>query len=365
MQELKGDYTFLHLEHVRFGSGSIQQLADEVKALGGQRALVITGNSLATKTDVIQQVTSLLGPLHAGTFAEIRQHAPKSGIVRAAEMARETNADILISVGGGSPIDAAKIVAHNLAQEGGTYLPQLAVPTTLSAAEFAHVAGMTEEEQNLKTGIADVQVAPRRVILDAALTLATPLQLWLSTGIRALDHAVETLYAPGVHPINDLMALEALRRLFLYLPLSKKQPDDLAVRTELQLAAWMSLFGNLNVRFGLSHNLGRYIGAKYGIPHGVTSCITLPTVMRSMVARYADQLAAIGRVLPLSYSGNDPQRIAMSAADAVESLIQQLGLAHRLLDFGIGEEDLPGIAAHVVEEPSQRTRVAEILRQML
>ncbi len=365
MQHIKGDYTFLQLEHVLFGAGSVQHLADEVRRLGGQRVLVITGHSLATQTDVIQQVINVLGPLHIGTFSQIRQHAPKGGIAQATDLARSLKVDTLVSVGGGSPIDASKAIAHALLQERNTALPHIALSTTLSAAEFAHVAGVTDESTNAKTGFTDTRIAPRCVILDAALTRATPMRLWLSTGIRALDHAVETLYAPGVHPINDVLALEAARKLFIYLPRTQTQPEDLDVRTELQLAAWMSLFGGANAQFGLSHNLGKRMGATYNVPHGITSCITLPTVIHALAAEHATQLAPLARVLQLSIDADDPVQATHAVADAVDALIKELGLPRHLHDVGIGEADIPSIAAHTVGEDPQRSMVEGLLHQML
>src|SRR5256885_14357288 len=118
------------------------------------------------------------------------------------------------------------------------------------------------------------------VIYDAELTLSTPMQLWLSTGIRALDHAVEGFLADGEHPFNDVMALEAIRRLFDSLPRAKATPKDLDVRTQNQLAAWFSFTLPGASASGLNHVMGKQIGARHGIPHGVTSCLLLPHVMR-------------------------------------------------------------------------------------
>ncbi len=190
---LRGEYTFLPLERVIFGVGSLAQLPEEIARIGAIRALIVTGTTLASETDVIVSVAQALGSLHAGTFAGIRQHTPNSTVAQAIDAARALDADVLVSVGGGSLIDAAKAVAMELARERGVFPLQIALPTTLSAAEFSHSAGITDEQRRAKASFADAHVAPRIVILDAGLTLATPMQLWLSSGIRALDHAIETL----------------------------------------------------------------------------------------------------------------------------------------------------------------------------
>lgn len=362
---IHGEYFFLPQEHVLFGAGSLSALADEVRRIGGQRVLVITGNSLMTQSDVVTRVVETLGPLHAGTFSNIRQHSPQSDVAQAVEQARTLHADILVSVGGGSPIDATKAVAMALSQEREAFPPHIAIPTTLSAAEFSHLVGVTDESSKMKSGFAHTRVTPRTAILDASLTLTTPMQLWLSTGIRSLDHAVETLYAPGTHPINDVLALEAIRKLFAYLQYSKAQPDDLNARTELQLASWMSFFGEVNTPMGLSHNLGRRIGASYNVPHGITSCITLPHVMRAFASRYAKQLARITQALGLLHEESDEVQIALTAADAVSGFVAQLELPQKLSDVGVGESELPRIAATTPSRELSKEELETLLREML
>src|SRR5947209_20580348 len=196
-----------------------------------------------------------------------------------AEDIGSTGARAIVSFGGGSAIDAAKIVSVRLADGDGRALPHLAIPTTLSVAALAAGAGYTNEA-GAKAGMRDPRVLVETAIYDAELTLATPMELWLSTGIRALDHAVEGFLAPGEHPFNDVMALEAIRRLFDSLPRAKAAPNDADVRTENQLAAWFSFTLPSASAGGLSHMMGKQIGARHGIPHGVASCLLLPHVMR-------------------------------------------------------------------------------------
>jgi maleylacetate reductase len=362
---LEGEYFFLPQEHILFGSGSLSGLADEVARVRGNRALIITGHSLATQTDVIDRVRRTLGRFHVGTFAGIRQHTPKSDVTQAAEQAHALSADVLVSVGGGSPIDATKAVAMTFFQERGVFLPHIAIPTTLAAAEFSHLVGVTDEALKLKGGFAHTQVTPRSVILDAQLTLPTPMQLWLSTGIRALDHAIETLYAPGTHPINDILALEAIRKLFTYLLRSKTHPDDLNARTELQLAAWMSFFGEVSTPLGLSHNLGRRIGASYKVPHGITSCILLPHVMRALAPHHIQPLMRITQALQLTDDKPTDLEAALRAADAVQGLVRRLGLPQRLQDVGVDAAEFHKIAATTPSRELSVGEVEEVLKKAL
>jgi maleylacetate reductase len=319
-----GTHTFLPTERVHFGAGSLEKIEEEARS--GDRAFVVTGRSLYERTDLVRRVEALLGEKHAGTFSGMSQHTPESAVEGAAREARD--ADLLVSIGGGSVIDGTKAVARELG-----YPAQVAVPTTLSGAEWAHRVGVTDEAKRRKSGFADPRAVPPVVILDPETTLFTPEKLWLSSGIRALDHAVEGFLFGGEHPVTDVTGLEGARRLVEHLPRSKEEPDDVEVRLELQIAAWLSYFGPFNTPMGLSHELGRRIGASYEVPHGVTSCITLaPTLdlVRDRVPE--DRWQRLSEAL-----GGDPSR-------RVAGLVEGLELPSRLRDVNVPEEDLQGIA---------------------
>ena len=309
---------------VHFGAGSLEKLEEEVQAFDW--AFVVTGRTLYEETDLVWRVERLLGVKHAGTFAGMGQHTPGSAVEKAAEEAQ--GADLLVSVGGGSVIDGTKAVARKLG-----YPTQVAVPTTLSGAEWAHLVGVTDEAAGRKSGFTDPKTVPPVVILDAEATLYTPEKLWLSTGIRALDHAIEGFLAQGDHPIEDVLGLEAARRLTEHLPRSKETPEDVGIRHELQLAAWMAYFGPYNTPMGLSHGLGRRIGASYDVPHGYTSCVTLAPTLEVVGKRVScerwEQLA--------DALGGDP-------AERVASLVEGLELPSTLHDVGVPGEDVDAIA---------------------
>ncbi len=341
MREMRiGTRTFLPTSRVHFGAGSLKKLGEEVRS--SDRAFVITGRTLFEETDLIRRIEEILGGKHAGTFAGMGEHTPGSAVKKAAEEARD--ADVLVSAGGGSVIDGMKAVARELG-----YPAQVAVPTVLSGAEWAHLVGVTDEEAGLKSGFADPRSVPPVVILDAEATLSTPEKLWLSTGIRALDHAVEGFLAQGEHPIEDVMGLEGARRLVEYLPRSKEAPEDVGVRHELQLAAWMAYFGPANTPMGLSHDLGRRIGASYGVPHGYTSCITLaPTLEVVQKHHPEDRWKQLSNAL-----GGDP-------AACVAALVEKLELPNRLRDTEVPEDDLNAIAEEFDEQAED---AREILRR--
>lgn len=336
----KGTHETLHTERVHFGAGSLEYARQEAESK--ERAFVITGRTLYEKTALVKKVEDMLAEKHAGTFASMSEHTPGSAVEEAARLAE--GCDLIISVGGGSVIDGTKAVARRIG-----YPTQIAVPTTLSAAEWAERVGVTDEKAGKKAGFVDRRSVPRVVVLDPEMTVHTPERLWLSTGVRALDHAVEGFLYGGPHPLTDVTGLEGARRLTEHLPRSKKDPEDLEVRFELQFAAWLSYFAPLNTPMGLSHNLGRRLGASYAIPHGITSCITLApslAVMRESVApeRWETLRVALG--------GEPSEKVA--------SLVQGLGLPSKLSDFDVPEGDLREISSEFGENAGYALSILEL-----
>jgi alcohol dehydrogenase class IV len=336
-----GTHTFLPTARVHFGANSLEKLEEEARPWG--RAFVITGRSLNEKTDLIRRVEALLGDRHAGTFAGIGQHTPGGTVEKAAAEAETAAADLLVAVGGGSVIDGTKAVARQLG-----YPAQVAIPTTLSGAEWAHRAGVTDESIGRKRGFVDPKTVPPVVILDPQSTVFTPEKLWLSTGVRALDHAVEGYLYGGDHPITDVTGLEGARRLMEYLPLSKRAPEDLEARLDLQLAAWLAYFGPMNTPMGLSHELGRRIGATYDVPHGITSCVILAPSLEVLKERIPDERWS---GLSAALGGDPPERVS--------SLVGELALLGSLGEVGVPEEDLESIAG---EYGDREEEVLEILK---
>jgi maleylacetate reductase len=329
---------------IHWGVGSLARLADELQRLGAQRVAIVTTRSLITAksvvsgSELIADLRRAMGGATSPVTFQISQHAPLAEVESAIARTTEAAVDGVVSFGGGSPIDAAKMLAVRVADRRGHSdrgLPHVAVPTTLSVAELAGGAGFTDAE-GTKGGVRDPRLLPDAVIYDAELTLNTPMQLWLSTGIRALDHAVEGFLADGEHPFSDVMSLEAVRRLFRTLPEAKARPKDLAVRTANQVAAWFSFTLPGASASGLSHVMGKQIGARHRIPHGVTSCLLLPHVMRYLAATKTERMSE----LAAATGGGD-------APAAVQRLIAELGLPQHIADYGIGEPELRRAAAEL------------------
>ena len=348
------EYKFPMLEKVIFGVGALEKVTEELDRLGKQRALILTGHSLSTRTGLVKKLESLLGARWAGTNNGIRQHVPSRTVTAAVAQAREVRADSIIAFGGGSPIDAAKIVAMELLQEGQPQeaMPQIAISTTLSAGEFTPFAGITDENTRVKGLRTDPRICPRTVILDPEVTLPTPKLLWTATGMKALDHAIEAIWSVNPQPVTDALAMEAIRKLHRSLPLSIAEPDNLEARGDCQVAAWLSIFGLTNVGVRLSHIFGHQIGARWDVPHGVTSCITIPHCMRFLAPQTLKQQTMIAEALGIQTRGRRPEDVAVEAADTVEAFIRSLDVPTRLRDVGAIEDELPIVAEEVIKESS-------------
>jgi alcohol dehydrogenase class IV len=369
---LAGLWKPTHLKALYYGPDSVAKYLLSTLPTSSSKAFIVTGNSLATKTQLIKQVEQLLGPEHhAGTFSKIGEHAPVAQLDEATEVVKkDPHIDTIISIGGGSPIDSAKAISHRVHEKTGKYLYHITVPTTLSAAECTSGAGYTEKN-GVKTGVAGPELAPDVIIYDAKFGLETPPHLWLSTGFRAMDHAVECLYHPTATEIMHLMALQAASSLFTYLPKYKDNPKDEDVITQLQLAAFASLgFLGLNTKgsLGLSHTLGYALGSPYGIPHGITSCLTLGHVMQ---LKAEDPVAAkgIARLTPFignSRSGDD-KKDAVQAGESILHLVKDLGLKTTLKEKGVGEDQVLIIVKRAtggIESGPVYDKVAELVRKL-
>jgi alcohol dehydrogenase len=256
--------------------------------------------------------------------------------------------------------------------KGARGATHIAIPTTLSAGEFTAVAGITDEKTRVKRPVTDSRITPRTVIADPALTLETPGWLWVASGVRALDHAIESIYSVRHYPVSDAAASSGLTMLLRHLKpsLDVSDPQVLEYRGECQLAAWMCVFGVTNAGFGLSHALGHQIGPRWDVPHGMTSCITLPHAMRFMAELAPERFRPIAEGFDVPFDGGDPKRAALACADRAAAFIAQFDLPQRLRDVRVPADELPQVAdvvhevmdaAHVVDRPVTKADLVTLL----
>lgn len=362
-------YDILPIDRVIFGPGSVGAVNDELDRLGG-RWLLLTTPSLTRNSRPAQLVTDLVGARRVGTYCRSSQHVPRRNVLEATETARRVRADGIVALGGSSIADLAKAVAMCLAEDiadadglermriefrypdtvrmpqmKGVPPPILTLPTTLSAGEYTHGFGITH--QRVKHIYLQRSVTPKVVVLDPELTVDTPGWLWASTGIRAVDHCVESLYSISAQPVTDALCQDGLRRLVQNLPVTVSDPDNIEARLQCQVGAWQSFFGIVNVMSGLSHGLGHQLGAWCDVPHGMTSCVLLPQVMRFNLESTVATQARIGEVLG---AGGDEDSQAESAADLLEGFIAALGLPTRIRELGVDRSDLESVAISAMKD---------------
>ncbi|HWF34072.1 MAG TPA: iron-containing alcohol dehydrogenase [Solirubrobacteraceae bacterium] len=351
-------------ERVVQGPGAVGRLAAELDQRGLSRALVVTGHSVSS-SPAFAALMENLGDRVVSVFSGVKAHNPIAVLMDLIARVGASKADVLIGIGGGSPIDAAKLAALGVAENVSSAeeladfavhfeypdivrirsltarpMPTVAIPTTLSAAEWDGFAGSVDHERDLKLVTAYAELTPVTVILDPELASHTPRDLWAQTGVRAIDHAVEIAYAKNAHPYTTWLANGALSILARNLPASASDPENYDAALQCQIAAWMSITGVHNVSLGLSHAIGHQLGA-LGIPHGVTSCIMLPHVMRFLEPVTQEQQASMAAVLAeVQGDGEDA-----SAADRIERLIDELGVPRRVSDYGIPADKMAGVAS--------------------
>ena len=358
LNKTAGEYHFTRLETVVFGVGKVESLGRELARRGAKRALIVTGKTLG-RSKLLDTVKNAAGPAIAGVFTGAAQHVPSHTVAELVAEARRVGADAMVSFGGGSPIDTVKNAAWQLM--GSREILHIAMPTTLSAGEFTPGGGVTDESTKVKGGVADPRLQARVVILDPALTVETPAWLWASTGMRALDHALEGSYSTRHQIVTDTLATRAIALLTEHLLPSLQTDGDneneLEHRMQCQLAAWLSIFGMSNTRSGISHALGHQIGPMWNVPHGVTSCITLPHVMRFMAEVAADRFGPIAEGFGVRFDARSPRSAALECADRAAKFIGKFEVPTRLRDVSVPREEISRIAGIVLEEVKRANTV--------
>jgi len=363
----RGRVVFGAMDEVVFGERAANAIVDQMDRLRAMRAFLMVSGTLNRQTDEISNIRNALGARCAGVFDAMPQHTPREAVIVAAEQARAAGADLIVTVGGGSITDGAKAVSLCLANDvrsvdgidairavKGVVPPmkaptvrQISVPTTIAGGEFTSICGVTNQRTKVKEMLRHELAMPRAVILDPAMTVHTPDWLFLSTGIRAVDHCVEGLCSREAHPYADAQAMKGLAMLATGLPRVKANTGDLDARMDCQIGTWLST-GPLaaGVPMGASHGIGYVLGAAYGVPHGYTSCVMLPAVMRwnrqENSQHNADRQALVAAAM--GQPGKD-------AGDVLDQFIRDLGMPRSLHNVGVSPEHFDEIARQAMATP--------------
>ncbi|MGW9030932.1 iron-containing alcohol dehydrogenase [Streptomyces sp. NPDC055722] len=346
-----GQLPLLPTRRVVWGAGTAGRLQELLEELGACRVLLLTTASLVRQQVLLERVRAACGPLLVGTISDLAAHVPQAGVRAGAQRCRELKVDGIVSFGGGSVIDAGKAIAAELIDEGAGAPVHIALPTTLSGAELSHFYGVSEErpEGPFKQSYARADVTPAMVVFDPELTVATPVQLWSSSGIKALDHAIEGLLAGLPGPVAGSLARLGIRHMADAL-LGSLDAQALDHRLACQIAAWECYVAPGALSHGLSHRIGHVLGGTYHVPHSLTSAVTLAPVMRAMREKAPEALAEVARALDVDAALDLSRPAAADPLDAparLEELIRSAELPSRLREVGIARTQLPEIAATV------------------
>jgi maleylacetate reductase len=355
------------LERVYSGRPAVDALGDEVARLGAQRVFLVCSNTLRHKTDEVAKLQRLLGNKLVGIFDSVRPHVPREDVVAAAKIANALAPDLLVSLGGGSVTDATKILALCLKHQlftadslepyhvvvhpdhtvtapafAAPEVPVVLIPTTLSGGEFNPLSGATDKVVNVKQAYVHPRMVPRAVILDPAVTLHTPEWIWLSTGVRSLDHCFETLGSLMSNDYWDGMAINGIRLLSQGLQAVKRDPKDLAARQQCQMGAWCSMVAIVSgLPMGISHATGHALGGSFDVPHGYTSCVMAPFALEHNLSANAHRQKLI------SLAFGEPNVPAHTLADRV---IRSLGMPRSLREVGVFEKDLKALSGYIYQD---------------
>ncbi len=316
-----------------FGNGARSRVGYWVEQLGCKRVLVLSTPQQAAEAEACAQK---LGGLAAGIFPGAVMHTPVEVTETAVARARELNADCIVSLGGGSTTGLGKAIAYR------TGLPQIVVPTTYAGSEVTPILGQTQDGQ--KSTLRDAKVLPEVVIYDPELTLGLPIRLTVSSGLNAMAHAAEGLYADDRNPIATLMAVEGLRALREALPALVAAPADLAARGTALYGAWLCGTVLGSVGMSLHHKLCHVLGGTFDLPHADTHAIMLPHTIGFNAAAVPHLLRPVTDVF-----GGPP-------GPALYDFSASLGAPKALKQIGMAEADLDRAAAIAIANPYANPR---------
>lgn len=334
---------------VIFGSGTIAKIPAELERLGLTKPLVL---STPQQTSQAEDVNKILGGKAAALFGEATMHTPVDITEKALEVAKSSGADSIISIGGGSTIGLGKAISFR------TGLYHLSIPTTYAGSEVTPILGETQDGR--KTTKSDPKILPRTVIYDVDLTMTLPVGLTATSGINAIAHAVEALYARNGNPVISLLAQEGVKALAEALPIIKENPTSKDARSKALYGAWLCGTCLGSVGMSLHHKLCHTLGGSFNLPHAETHTIVLPHALAYNAPKVPDAMTALATALP----GSDGDAIK-----GLNTLLQRLGVKRDLKAFGMKEENVAQAADIAVSNPYwnprevERSAIQELIRR--
>lgn len=375
MQAIRqGIHHFPTIERVVFGQPAAEAVSAEVQRAGARRVMLLVSSTLNQSTDEVRKIERALGDRHAITVDGVPQHTTRNGVSASVNAAINAKADLLIAVGGGSVIDAAKMVTlcmrHNIVDEHleklddfeiridesgrlvrpefeGPSVRMIAVPSTLNGGEYNSGCLVTDTRRKHKQTFAHPLMVPMAIVLASDISAHTPPTLWLGSATRALDHAIEALLSNTPTPLVDAVVLDGIARMVRSLRTWKADPESASARADCQVASWLCSFGISSrgqyggVMMGLSHAVGHVLGGTCGVPHYFCTPVLMPAVLRWLAPATVEKQGQLANAL-----GNQQA----SAADAFGALVKELGLPASLKDVGVEPAQFEQIAKLTMHE---------------
>ena len=351
MSTLLGSFEYTaNPSRVIFGSGSINKLPQEIKRLNVSSPLLLSDARGSAWTDQLAKILEQASVKPAGAFNGAAMHTPTSVTSEANEYLKSKSADSIVSIGGGSVTGLGKALSIR------TGLPHISIPTTYAGSEMTPILGETDEGK--KTTKSDPKILPATVIYDVDLTLTLPVHLVTTSGVNAIAHAVEGLYAKNNNPIITLLALEGTEALAEALPQLTEDPDNKSARERAQYGAWLcgSVLGSSAM--AIHHKLCHTLGGSFGMPHSETHTIVLPHALSYNAPAIPEQLKQLATVLP----GSDGD-----ALKGLNLLLDKANAPRALKDFGFKESDIDKATeiAMSAQYPNPRPLEKESIRELL
>jgi alcohol dehydrogenase class IV len=359
-------YSVFLPNHVLVGSGAVEKVGERIRELGKSQALVVTDRGVAA-AGLLEKVLTPLekAGVKAHIFDQIEPNPRDRTVIKAFEFAKKRESDVIVGLGGGSPMDAAKAVGVLMTNPGplqnylrGTPVKNpppalVAIPTTAgTGSEVTQFSVVTDSERSFKAGIASSYLIPKLALVDPVLMLSMPGSLAAATGMDALTHAIEAFVSRNAQPFSDALALHAIRLIGLHLRPSVANGANEEARYQMAVASTLAGIAFSNAGVGLVHAMSHPLGGHFDIPHGVANAVLLPYVMGFNLIARVEKYAQVGEVLGARVEGLSPWDAARRAKEAVLQLSSDIGIPLHLSEVGVKGERI----GRVVEDALQMKR---------
>lgn len=342
---------------ILFGNGCVAKVGEEAAKLG-RTALVVTGASSSTRTGALDKVTSALeaSGVTPVVFAQVESDPSVHTVNKGVALARDEGCDVVVALGGGSPLDAAKAVSLLLTNTGVVQdyegfvpfapgAPIIAIPTTAgTGSEVTRFTVITDTERRIKMLIGGEGIIPRVALLDPELTLSMPPSVTAATGMDALTHAIEAYISRRAMPLTDVNALKAIELIGANLIKAVTDPGNRAAREAMLLGQLFAGFAFSNSSVALVHSMSRPLGANFGVPHGTANALLLPVVMGYNRPSCPERLADVARALGEDITGLSSRDASRLCVEILAEIFEETGLPANLSEFGVAPADIPRLA---------------------